>query len=155
MADDSRGRPETEAESSPQVESPSSQEGEGQDAEPGIPIPEEFLAGVPSEQRQLIINAVRSVTQFAAPAFNPIFQRVTSEHVTSIIANVEKDNVREHDASTSQRRYQFAYFLLGTVFAVGLIVFFTVSDNRDLIAPIVTAVAGFLGGLAAGRHFRN
>ena len=86
---------------------------------------------------------------------NPVLHRITSEHVSQIIDNTENDSVREHDASKSRRRYQFAYFLLGAGVTVGLIVFFTVSDNRELIPPIVTAIAGFLGGLATGQYFRR
>ena len=52
-------------------------------------------------------------------------------------------------------RYQFWYFLLGVSVIIGLIVFFTVSDNRDMIIPIIGVVAGFLGGYTTGRYFRH
>jgi hypothetical protein len=137
------------------LEEPSSEPGDGDDTEPNLPIPEEVLAGVPAEHRQAIVRAFSSVTQLAAPVVNPVLHRITSEHVSQIIDNTENGSVREHDASRSRRRYQFAYFLLGAGVTVGLIVFFTVSDNRELIPPIVTAIAGFLGGLATGQYFRR
>jgi hypothetical protein len=155
LAGDSDGRPEHESEALAPAEVSTDQAGTVQGTEFGIQIPEEILAGVPSEHRQAIVRAFSSVTQFAAPVLNPIFQRVTSEHVTGIIDNTENESVREHDANKSQRRYQFAYYASGASLIAGLIVFFTLSDNRDLILPIVTAVAGFLGGLATGQRFRS
>lgn len=137
------------------AEDSSSRSGNGEDAEPTTAIPEELLEGVPREHRQAISRAFSSVTQFAAPVFNPIFQKVTSEHVSQIIDNIEKDSVREHDADKARRWFQFAYFVLGAGATIGLIVFFIISDNGEFVPPIITGIAGFLGGLAAGPYLRN
>lgn len=131
------------------------QSSDGDGSESIVPIPDEVLEHVPPEHRKAFVSAVSSVTQLAAPVVNPILQKVTSEHVSQVIDLAEGDSVREYDAGKSRRRYQFAYFLLGAGVTVGLIIFFTVSDNRDLIPPIVTAIAGFLGGLATGQYFRR
>ncbi len=137
------------------VEEPSSQTDGGQDGEPSVEVPAEILAGVPKEHHQAIVRAFSSVTQFAAPVLNPIFQRITSDHVSRIIDNIENDRVREDNADKSRMRYQFWYFILGVGVIVGLIVFFTVSDNRDMIIPIIGVVAGFLGGYTTGRYFHH
>lgn len=126
-----------------------------QGLESGMPIPEDLLADVPQEHRQAITRAFSSITQVAGPVFNPIFQKVTSDHVSRIIDSMESDSVREHDAGKSKRRYQLTYSVLGLGAIVGLIVFFTLSDNPDLMIPVITAVSGFLGGLATGRYFRS
>ena len=123
--------------------------------ESGLSIPEEVLEAVPQEHRQAVVRAMTSITQFAGPALNPLFQRLTSEHVSKIIDNRENQSVREHGADGSGRKYQFAYFLVGSCVTVGLIVFFTLIDNRDLLPPIVTGITGFLGGLAVGQRFRS
>ena len=141
-------------ESSSQLEQ-SSQGIQTETDEVGHSIPEEVLQAVPREHRQAVVRAITSITQFAGPALNPLFQRLTSEHVSKIIDNRENQSVREHGADGSRRNYQFAYFLVGGTVAVGLIVFFTLTDNRDLLPPIVTGITGFLGGLAVGQRFRS
>ena len=128
----------------------------GSDAGFGVSIASQLLDDdFVGEERQAIVRAINITAQFAGPAGNPILQRLTGTHIEQLIDNAQKERVRRHDAAKSNRRYQFAYFVLGAGVTVGLAVFFTLSDNRDLIAPVVTAVAGFLGGLAAGRYWRS
>ena len=155
MVGENDQRLESEAEDSYMAERSPESDILGEGAQPEFPIPQEFLDDVPEEHRLSVTRAVSTITQFAAPVFNPIFQKVTSDHVSRIIDNAENESVREHDAGGSRRRYQFAYFLLGGAIAVGLIVFFTLTDNRGLLPPIVTGVTGFLGGLAVGQRFRS
>lgn len=130
-------------------------DGDSGDSSAEHPIPSDLLESVPPEHRPAVFRAFSSVTQLAGPIFNPIFQRITSDHISRIIDNRENESVREHEADGSRRKYQFAYAILVSIIIVGLIVFFTLSDNRDLIAPLVAAVAGFLGGFAAGQRFRS
>ena len=109
---------------------------------------------IPPEQQQAIIRAFGSVTRVTTPVFSPIFQHFTSDHVSSIIDSRENESIREHESESSRRKYQFAYAILVALVVVGLIILFTLTDNRDLIAPLVAAIAGFLGGFAAGQRFR-
>ena len=118
-------------------------------------VPPELLESVPPEHRRAVVSAFSSFTQLAGPVFNPIFQRITPDHLSQIIDNTENENIRDHEAEGSRRKYQFAYSILIGLVIVGLIVFFTVSDNRDMIAPLVAAVAGFLGGFGVGQRFRQ
>lgn len=134
------------------------QETQGEAAEgdsPAPPIPEEFMEGIPPEDRQAFLRVFGSVTQFAGPVLNPVLDKVSPEHISRIIDSIENESIREHGADSSRRKYQFAYFVIGACLIVGLIVFFTLSDSRDLIAPVVTGALGFLGGLAAGQRFRQ
>ena len=157
MAEDKERRIEQDSEGhlSARGKSSSTEPSGSQDVEQNLPLPEEVLTDVPREDRQAIFRAFSSVTQFAGPVFNPIFQKVTSKHVSQIIDNIESDSVREHKARASHRKYQFLYFILGLISVVGLIVFFVVSDKENLALPIITAVTGFLGGFLAGQRFRN
>ena len=117
-------------------------------------VPPDSLERISPGRREEITRAFSSVTQVTTPIFNPILERFTSDHVSRMIDNEENENIREHNSENSRRRYLFAYFLVVVCVVVGLIVFFVASDNRDLIAPLVAAVAGFLGGFAAGQRFR-
>ncbi len=123
------------------------------DEEPGEPfLTEEDLEGVPPEQRQMIMRAFSSVTGFAGPVFNPILRRVTSGHIDKILEHVEQSSVRSSNSAASERRYQFAYTILGLAALVFLVVFF--SDDPDILIPIVSASAGFAGGFGIGRFRR-
>ena len=155
MTSESDDRAEHSPKDPSRADDPSNQTDGPEDDETNAELPAELLAGVPKEHRQAIVRAFSSVTQFAAPVLNPIFQRITSEHVSRIIDNIENDRVREDNADKSRMRYQFGYFIIGLGVIVGLIVFFTVSNNRDMIIPIISLVAGFLGGYTAGRYFRH
>ena len=68
--------------------------------------------------------------------------------VRSASGRVDSDEER-----ASRRRYQIAYWAVGLTAAVGVTVLFALTDNLDMAVPIVTAAAGFLGGLVAGRIF--
>ena len=126
-------------------------EGDSEENGDHHPIPSELLERVPPEHRRAVISAVSSFTQLAGPVLNPIFQRITSDHVSSIIDNRENESIREHEADKSRRKYQFWYFLIAICVVVGLILLFITTDNRDMITPLLAAIAGFLGGLGFQR----
>ena len=135
---------------------PSSQPPDEQDVGAGIPIPKEVLDQLPPEARRTIVSSFQSRSmQIVAPVADPLYQHITSEHVSEVIKLHENDSVRGHQTATSQRRYQFTYFAVGTAVVVGLLVFFIDSGNRDLITPLLTAVAGFAGGLGTSQIFRR
>ena len=117
--------------------------------------PSDVLGMVPRNRRAPFSRAFNSVTQIIAPAVNPALEKITSAHFSKMLDNAENERIRESEADKSRRKYQFAYFLIGLISIIGLSVFFTLTDNRDLIAPIITGALGFLGGLAAGRYTRR
>ena len=67
----------------------------------------------------------------------------------------ESERIMSQKESASIRRYRLAYFSTGLAAAVGMVVFFALTDNGDMITPIVTAAAGIAGGFAVGRWFRD
>ena len=73
-------------------------------------IPPEILEAIPPNERRTVTRAFASLTQIAAPVFNPIFRRITSDHLTSIIEYTESASVRADAATSSERRYQFGVF---------------------------------------------
>lgn len=137
------------------LEEPKAEPSDEMDAQVGIPIPPEILAQVPEEHRKTIVQAISTSAQISAPIVNPVFHKVTSEHITQIIENTEKDNARSFDTEKSQRWYQFIYFLVGVVTIAGLASLFTFTDNDELILPTITAVAGLAGGIGIGLFIRR
>ena len=139
---------------SPESGSPNQDE-QSADPDGESDMPLDVLEIVPSNRRAPFSRAFNSVTQIIAPAVNPIAEKINSDHIFTMLANAENKRIREDEADKSRRQYQFAYFLIGLLAIIGLVVFFTLTDNRDLIAPIVAGALGFLGGLATGRYTRG
>ena len=122
-----------------------------EEAEEGLPIPPEVLDNMPPEMRSEVTRAVSSITQVAAPIFNPVLQRVTSDHLTQIINNVDTQSDREAEAEKSNRRYQFAYFFVAIVVILGLLVFFAIREQYNVLIPVVTGITGLGSGFGIGK----
>ena len=117
-------------------------------------VPPEVLESLPTEGRRKITRAFLSMTQYAGPMFNPIFRRITSEHLTKILDSTESENIRVHGSSASERKYQFAYFVLGLGAIVALLIFFAVREQYEILAAVVTGALGFGGGSGVGKLSR-
>ncbi len=107
------------------------------------------------EEQAALRRSFASVTQTVGPLVHPVFERITSEHISQSITKLDDQNIREYAADASRRRYQFIYFFIGLLAVVGLAIFFTLTDNKDILIPLVTAIAGFAGGFALGLRFRS
>ena len=119
-------------------------------------VSSDALDEIAPDDRSIFTRTISSfAAQFIAPVVNPIFEKFTSDHISTIIDNAENERIRESEADKSRRKYQFAYFLIGLFAFIGLIVFFTLTDNGELIVPLITGALGFFGGLAAGRYTRR
>ena len=119
-------------------------------------ISSDALDKMPPDDRSTLTRTISAfAAQFVAPVVNPIYEKFTSDHISTIIDNAENERIRESDADKSRRRYQFIYYFTGLLAIIGLAVFFTLNDNEELIAAIVTGALGFFGGLAAGRYNRR
>lgn len=70
-------------------------------------------------------------------------------------AQSESESIKAYEKRASRRRRDFAYFCIGLATAVGMAVSLTLTDNADMIIPIITAAGGIFGGFAVGRHFRG
>ena len=135
---------------------PSGDRDEQNDDPNGEPdTPPDVLGMVPRNRRAPFTRAFNSVTQIVAPAVNPALEKITSAHFSKMLDNAENERIRESEADNSRRKYQFAYFLIGLLAIIGLLVFFTLTDNGELIVPLITGALGFFGGLAAGRYTRR
>ena len=123
----------------------------GEEAEEGLPIPPEVLDNMPPEIRSEVVRAFSSITQVAAPILNPVLQRVTSDHLTQIINNVDTQSDRDAEAEKSNRRYQFAYFFVTIVVILGLLVFFAIREQYNVLIPVVTGITGLGSGFGIGK----
>ena len=105
--------------------------------------------------RNLAANFIARFTSVSVPRPNPLHQRVTSEHIGQIIAKSERDSERAHTSEASERRYRFLYFVIGLIAAIALLVFFSVTNNREMLTNVLIALLGFVGGFGLGRTRRG
>ena len=105
--------------------------------------------------RDFITNLVARITSVSGPRPNPLHQRVTSEHIGQIIDKSERDSERAHTSGASERRYRFLYFLIGLIAAIGLLVFFSATNDREMLTTVLVALLGFAGGFGLGRTTRR
>lgn len=129
---------------------PASQPSE-QDPEEESLIPSEILDSIPQESRRQFTRAFSSITQLARPIVNPVLGRITSEHITQMISNVEARSNRDADAEKSNRRYQFLYFIVALAALLFLMTFFTIREQYHLLASVVTGAMGFGSGFGIGK----
>ena len=116
-------------------------------------IGEEGARLIPPDARGII--AQRLITKFTSvrvPAINPVFRRITSEHISTMLANLDKDRERGHTSEASARKYQFLYFIIGIAVAFGLIIFFSLRDEREIMFTLIVALFSFAGGFGLGLH---
>lgn len=130
---------------------PADQTGGTEMESPVPPIPSEFLENMAPEERSHIIRFFSSITQFAAPVFNPVLQRITPEHITQLINNDENRSQREAESEKAGRRYQFAYFAVTLIALLFLLVFFTLWERFDVLTAVITGIAGLGAGFGLGR----
>lgn len=106
-------------------------------------------------KRNLVANFITRFTSVSVPRSNPLHQRITSEHIGQIIDKSERDSERAHTSEASERRYRFLYFLIGLVAAIALLVFFSVTNEREMLTNVLIALLGFAGGFGLGRTTRR
>ena len=77
-----------------------------------------------------------------------IAEKLTPEHITQIISNSEKEDLRAFSSFKWNAVVRFATLVISLVFAVFLLIFFRESEH---FTTILTAIFSFLGGLGLGR----
>lgn len=126
-------------------------EPEGQNQEEETALSSEILGTMPPESRGRVTRSFSSITQFASPVFNPVLQRITSEHISQVISNAAAQSNREAEAEKSNRRYQFSYFVVTIVALLSLLVFFAIREQYNVLIPVVTGITGLGSGFGIGK----
>ncbi len=75
-------------------------------------------------------------------------------NISRHIDEAEAISIRKYELEAARRKRQLIYFLIITFAIVSIIVFLTLSNNKDLLVPLFTAAAGFVGGLGVAQRFR-
>lgn len=110
----------------------------------------EILEQLPDEAKDKFLRFVKeSSFMISGPAPNPLYKKLTSEHLTSIIENVEKTDIRKYEYARSNRWHDL--IKIGVAVMLLLVIFFALIDkDRSLLIELfkygLAAIAGFSGG---------
>lgn len=116
-------------------------------------IGEEEARLIPPNARRVIAQQIISrFTSVKIPPINPVLRRITSEHISTMLTNVDRDRERGHTSEASARKYQFLYFIIGVAVAIGLIIFFSIRGEREIMFTLIVALFSFAGGFGLGLH---
>jgi hypothetical protein len=118
-----------------------------------FPIPSEILEDIPPAQQDKIKGFIRqSFSMFSGQFPHPLFDKFTSDHVTSLLHNFDEADKRDRNERGSVRRYDLLILFLLLLF-IGFLVVFLVSANQlELLKYLASAILGFGGGFGLGKY---
>lgn len=108
--------------------------------------------------------ALRKIAQFTMEASsisgNPLHHKMNEEHISKVLDTSSKHDERqydllkrsqefEHTEIESTRKYTFWSFLICTIILLFILVWF--KDKPEILVPILTGLAGLLGGYGYGK----
>lgn len=114
------------------------------------PIPQEVLDKLPGPMREQISQTIGLFS--AGPIQNPISKKITSDHITKLIENDEKDSERGYKYQQTGRIYTLVYVVISIAAFFGLAYLFAKSDP-ELLRQILAFFATFAAGFGAGWGF--
>ncbi|CAB1065859.1 hypothetical protein D1BOALGB6SA_10658 [Olavius sp. associated proteobacterium Delta 1] len=115
-------------------------------------IPEEVFEKIPPEARGEIKRMVSTISAgYIGPTPSPIARKLTSDHVTKIIDNSEKEDQRRYQEKKEERKMSLIVFGGILVPVTGLIVFFALIDKVEILIPLISAIVAFGGGYGFGK----
>lgn len=88
-------------------------------------------------------------SSYIGPAPNPLLDKLTSDHVSEIIAESREDNKRRYDFATSGRWIKLIYFFIGVV-VVSLLTIFLLPYDSEMYFRVIELLVVFGGGYGVG-----
>ena len=121
-----------------------------QEEDNGGIIRNELLEAVSDKDREKLITIIQE-TMFASVTknSNSLTEKLTPEHITSIINNSDTHDKRDRDERKGQRKHHLLIFILSLAFLAFIIVF--LKDDKELLYKIIIAIISFLGGVGIGK----
>lgn len=117
-----------------------------------LTIPEEVLEKIPPEARGEIKRMFSMVSAgYVGPAPSPIARKLTGEHITKIIDNVEREDQRHFNNTKDERKMSLIIFFGILIPITGLIVFFALLEKVEILIPLISAIVAFGGGYGFGK----
>lgn len=123
---------------------------EPSDIEDAMSVQQSDAQNVPSGIQKMI----GSFMSMSGPPWLAFADKIKSEHISSVIESIEKDNEGNRQDRKDARRHQLIIGLL----AVAAFVFFTVYMmplSSEIYSEIIDKVVVFGGGIGAGYGYRS
>lgn len=113
-------------------------------------IPDDVLEAIPEEERGKVVSIIKqSMFSGISRRSNPIADKITPDHITTLINNSDESDKRDRSERKSERNYNLILVLIGIVF-IGFLIVFLHSD-MNLLITIITAILSFVGGFGFGK----
>jgi hypothetical protein len=101
-------------------------------------------------------QTLRRMEQFSAmmqfsPGRDPLVEKMTTEHVTAVIANKDKDGERHHQeelAKIASHRWYFGGAIVSVLALCWLFLWYGKTEHLD---AVLAAIVGLAGGFGLGR----
>lgn len=117
-------------------------------------IPDEVLEAIPAEDRGKVVSIIKqSMISGVSRRSNPLAEKITSDHITTLITNSDTSDLRDREERKSERNYNLLLIIIGLVFIGFLIVF--LQKNLNLLITIITAILSFIGGFGFGKSRKD
>jgi len=87
------------------------------------------------------------------PIPHPIYEKITSEHITKLIDTSDKDSERGLKDTSQRRRYSMLFALLIAAVFVFLVIYLRTSDP-ELLKSLIGYLIVFAGGMGAGYGYK-
>ena len=124
--------------------------GEGEEDPQESPLSTEFAEGIPPEVSGTVGRMMSASLSMMSGVINPIAERVTSEHITEVIAFANRDSEREYDDRKHSRTLAYAFGVFVLLLIVGLIFGLVLLASEELLRYVLIGVGSFIGGLGSG-----
>jgi len=137
----------------PNEDKSQSEKDHSQSKDKEVMIPEEVLENIPAEARGEIKRTLSTMISagYMGPPQHPLAKKLTEDHVTKIIDNIEKDDERGFQNSREERRMSLTIFFGVLIPVTGLIVFFALLNKTEILVPLISAIVAFGGGYGFGK----
>lgn len=113
-------------------------------------FPKEFLEAIPEEDRGRVKAVISQmmISSNVRPR-NPLLNKITSEHITSILSNSNQQDERRWTDKNWDRLYKGVIFSISMV--VVLVVIYVLRDNQEALKIVMTALLSFGAGFGVGK----
>lgn len=118
-------------------------------------IPDEVIAQLPKDQQSLARSMFASFQHIVRSPANPIYEKVTGEHISDALKGIERDSQRDFEDAQRQRKFNLTYALIGCAMLLSIICLFLFSEDSSfkstLFVSVTTAIGGFGAGIGASQ----
>lgn len=122
-----------------------------QEAASEDPLPSEIVGKLPAHLQRVIQHSISATVMGNFP--NPIVDKLTAEHISSMIAADEREGVRILEDQKHARNWQSIIAVLIIIAVSVLLGYFGFLQQNSLVAEIIKLAAVGLGGFGGGYGF--